>query len=64
MVEINTRAGSGGIASLSGPIRAAYVIGLLEAVSVYAVGLYWTQTVLFLVMIAVLMVRPTGLFGR
>lgn len=54
----------GGIASLSGPIRAAYVIGLLEAVSVYALGLYWTQTALFLVMIAVLMVRPTGLFGR
>lgn len=54
----------GGIASLSGPIRAAYVIGLLEAVCVYAFGLYWTQAVLFLVMIAVLMFRPTGLFGR
>ena len=54
----------GGIASLSGPIRAAYVIGFLEAASVYALGLYWTQTALFLIMIAVLMIRPTGLFGR
>ena len=54
----------GGIASLSGPIRAAYVIGLLEAASVYTLGLYWTQAALFLVMIAVLMIRPTGLFGR
>jgi branched-chain amino acid transport system permease protein len=53
----------GGIASISGPIRAAYVIGLLEAVCIYSIGIYWTQAVLFLVMIAVLMIRPTGLFG-
>ncbi len=54
----------GGIATLSGPIRAAYIIGLMEAVAVFAFGIYWAQAVLFCVMIAVLMLRPTGLFGR
>lgn len=54
----------GGLGSLLGTIGGAYIIGLLEAVSVYYVGLYWTPAVLFIVMIAVLLVRPTGLFGR
>ena len=30
----------------------------------YLVGLYWSPTVLFCVMIAVLIVKPEGLFGR
>jgi branched-chain amino acid transport system permease protein len=54
----------GGLGSLLGTIGGAYIIGLLEALSVYLVGLYWTPAVLFIVMIAVLLVRPTGLFGR
>lgn len=54
----------GGLGSLMGTVGAAYVIGLLEALSVYFIGLYWTPAVLFVVMIGVLIVRPTGLFGR
>lgn len=54
----------GGLGSLGGTIGAAYVIGLLEAMSVFFIGLYWTPALLFGVMIVVLLVRPTGLFGR
>lgn len=54
----------GGLGSLGGTIGAAYVIGLLEAISVFFIGLYWTPALLFGVMILVLLVRPTGLFGR
>ncbi len=54
----------GGLGSLAGTVGAAYVIGLLEAVSVFVIGLYWTPAVLFAVMIGVLVARPTGLFGR
>ncbi len=54
----------GGLGSLAGTVGAAYVIGLLEAVSVFFIGLYWTPAVLFMVMIGVLLVRPTGLFGK
>ena len=54
----------GGLGSLAGTIGAAYVIGLMEAFSMFFIGLYWTPAVLFGVMILVLLVRPTGLFGK
>jgi branched-chain amino acid transport system permease protein len=53
----------GGITSISGPIFAAYLIGLFEAVSNYYFGLYWTPALLFGVLILVLMIRPDGLFS-
>ena len=54
----------GGIAQFTGPIYAAFIVGILESSMTYLVGLYWSPTVLFLVMIAVLIVKPEGLFGR
>lgn len=51
----------GGIGTITGPIVAAYLIGLLEAASNYYLGLYWTPTLLFAVLILTLMVRPEGL---
>lgn len=54
----------GGLGNLNGTMAAAYLIGLLEAVCTYFLGLYWTPLVLFLVMIVVLVFRPTGLLGE
>ena len=54
----------GGVGSITGPIAAAYIIGLFEAISTYLVGFYWTPTLLFAVLIAVLMIRPEGMFAR
>jgi branched-chain amino acid transport system permease protein len=54
----------GGIARFTGPIYAAFIVGLLEAVMTYLVGLYWSPTVLFAIMIVVLVAKPEGLFGR
>jgi branched-chain amino acid transport system permease protein len=54
----------GGLGSLPGTIIGAYAIGLLEAVSSYYIGIYYTPVVLFVVLIVVLTVRPTGLLGR
>ncbi|MGO9360818.1 MAG: branched-chain amino acid ABC transporter permease [Xanthobacteraceae bacterium] len=54
----------GGIARFTSPIYAAFVVGMLEAFSTYYVGLYWTPAVLFALMIAVLMIKPEGLFGK
>ena len=53
----------GGLSTLAGTIGAAYIIGAIEAVSDYFLGLYWTPTLLFLVMIVVLIIKPNGLFG-
>jgi branched-chain amino acid transport system permease protein len=54
----------GGLGGIGGTIGAAYVIGLVEAASTFFVGLYWTPALLFAIMILVLLVRPTGLFGK
>jgi len=54
----------GGVARFTSPIFAAFVVGLVEAFSTYYVGLYWTPAVLFMLMIAVLVIKPEGLFGR
>jgi branched-chain amino acid transport system permease protein len=54
----------GGLGSLTGTVVGAYAIGILEAVSIFVVGLYWTPVVLFVAIIAVMLVRPNGLLGR
>jgi branched-chain amino acid transport system permease protein len=54
----------GGLGSLPGTIVGAYAVGMIEAFASYYIGIYWTPVVLFLVLIAVLAIRPTGLFGR
>jgi branched-chain amino acid transport system permease protein len=54
----------GGMGSLAGTIGAAYIIGLFEAFLITTVGFYWAPSALFLILIAVLLVRPEGLFGR
>ena len=54
----------GGIARFTSPIYAALIIGLVESFSNYFVGLYWTPAVLFTMMIVVLFIKPSGLFGH
>lgn len=54
----------GGLSSLTGTIAGAYVIGMLEAFSVYLFGLYWAPPLIFATMIVVMMIRPEGLVGR
>jgi branched-chain amino acid transport system permease protein len=53
----------GGLGSVRGTVWAAYTIGLLEALVQVFVGPAWALPGLFLFMIAVLVVRPHGLFG-
>lgn len=54
----------GGLGSLPGTIVGAYAVGLITAMSQFLLGLYWTPVVLFLILIVVLAIRPTGLMGR
>lgn len=53
----------GGLGSVKGTIWAAYIIGLLEAFLIVYMGASWALPGLFLFMIVVLTIRPTGLFG-
>lgn len=54
----------GGLGSVRGTILSAYIIGLAEAfVSLYF-GVKWSLPLLFLAIMLVMLVRPTGLLGK
>lgn len=53
----------GGIGSISGTLIAAYLVGIIEAASQFYLGLYWTQFVLFSILIVTLTFKPEGILG-
>ncbi len=53
----------GGIGSVPGAVLGGLIVGLSEAVAVAFVGAQWRGAVAFVILIAVLLVRPSGLFG-
>jgi branched-chain amino acid transport system permease protein len=53
----------GGIGSMPGAVAGGLIVGLAEAAAVPLVGAGFRGAVAFLILIAVLIVRPTGLFG-
>ena len=53
----------GGIGSVPGAMLGGLIIGLAEALSVPLIGAEYRAAVAFLVLLAMLLVRPTGLFG-
>ena len=59
-----TAAVLGGIGNIPGAVLGGLVIGLLRALSDQYVGAPWQQAMLFGVLIAILVFRPQGLFGR
>lgn len=53
----------GGIGSVPGAVLGGLIIGLSEAAAVQFVGAEWRAAVAFVILMAVLLIRPTGLFG-
>ena len=54
----------GGVGSVPGALIGGLIVGLAEAATVQLVGAEWRAAVAFLVLIAVLLVRPAGIFGQ
>jgi branched-chain amino acid transport system permease protein len=54
----------GGIGSVWGAVVGGLVVGLAESASVALVGAEWRAAAAFVVLIAMLLLRPTGLFGE
>lgn len=54
----------GGIGSVPGAIVGGLIVGLGEAFAVQFVGAQWRAGVAFFILIAILLIRPTGIFGR
>ncbi|TPI11184.1 branched-chain amino acid ABC transporter permease [Mesorhizobium sp. B4-1-3] len=53
----------GGIGSIPGAVLGGLIIGLAEAGAVQLIGAEWRAAVSFIILMAVLIVRPIGLFG-
>jgi branched-chain amino acid transport system permease protein len=55
----------GGLGSLKGSLIGAFIIGYVEAITVFAVpsGSYLKGAVALSIMVLVLLIRPEGLFG-
>jgi len=53
----------GGIGSMPGAVLGALIVGVAEAAAVQIVGADYRAAVAFLILIAVLLVKPSGLFG-
>ena len=54
----------GGIGSVPGAMIAGLIVGLSEAFAVQIIGAEWRAAISFVILVAVLLVRPSGLFGR
>ena len=52
----------GGLGSLTGAIAGGIILGLLNSVIAYKIS-YFSEVVLFVMVIAILLIRPQGLFG-
>ncbi len=59
-----TAAVLGGIGNLPGTMAAGVLIGLIQSFSAGYVSSRWSDVIIFGVLIAVLALRPTGLFGE
>ncbi len=59
-----TAAVLGGIGNIPGAMVAGFLIGLLQSFTAGYISSRWTDAVVFLVLILVLVVKPTGLFGE
>lgn len=53
----------GGIGSVPGAVLGGLIIGVSEAAAVQLIGAEWRAAIAFLILMAVLFIRPIGLFG-
>jgi branched-chain amino acid transport system permease protein len=53
-----------GLGNVQGAVAAAIVLGLLEAIIQYVLGVQYSFAILLVLVIAVLIWRPAGLFGH
>lgn len=54
----------GGLGSVAGAFVGGFIVGLTEAFAGYYIDPELKHAVIFIVFIAVLLVRPSGLFGK
>ena len=54
----------GGMGSVSGAVAGGFILGITETLAVAFIDSHWRDAIAFGVMFLILILRPTGLFGR
>jgi branched-chain amino acid transport system permease protein len=54
----------GGVGSLWGSLLGGIIVGLVESTSALYLGGQWSALLIFALLLAVLLIKPSGLFGR
>lgn len=63
-IKAFTAAVLGGIGSIRGALAGGLLLGVMENVSAGCFGTQWRDVVAFVLLVGVLMLRPTGIFGE
>jgi branched-chain amino acid transport system permease protein len=63
-IKAFTAAVLGGIGNLRGALVGGFVLGLIEIYGATVFGAQWLNVVAFVVLVVVLMFRPTGILGE
>jgi len=53
----------GGVGSMPGAAVAGYIVGFAESIGIWKIASQWQLGIAFIVLLAVLVLRPNGLFG-
>ena len=63
-IKAFTAAVLGGIGNIRGAMLGGLLLGMVEAYAVPCIGSQWVDVTAFVVLVAVLMFRPTGILGE
>lgn len=53
----------GGLGSLVGSVVGGLILGVAEVLTAYGIGAEWSPCIAFVLLISILIIRPSGLFG-
>ncbi|HVT21920.1 MAG TPA: branched-chain amino acid ABC transporter permease [Mycobacteriales bacterium] len=63
-IKAFTAAVLGGIGNVRGAVLGGLLLGIVESLSISCINTSWTDVIAFLILVLVLLIRPTGLLGE
>jgi branched-chain amino acid transport system permease protein len=63
-IKAFTAAVLGGIGNLRGAVLGGLLLGVVESLSISCINTSWTDVIAFVILVLVLLIRPTGLLGE
>jgi branched-chain amino acid transport system permease protein len=63
-IKAFTAAVLGGIGNIRGAVLGGLLLGIVESLSISCINTSWTDVIAFLILVLVLLIRPTGLLGE